>query len=199
LRGYISLFGFTDAFYRQYSSTEATNRWNWMLNLGKWGDYQKFYQEKGSGVQIGALNVGPEFAKAVCDAMSVNVITDALASRLTAVTSVTTKKTGDVDVLADWKTSGPDFYVNLKRFCFSGAALHLGDFSIGAGKWMRMWGGDTYQLRFKECIMYRSQDITGEWTSWRSKTMTIATVTMKIQEGSWYVLTVDLGGSVDVS
>jgi len=199
LRSYTSLWGFTDAFVGSYASTEAMNRWNWMLNLGTWGDYAKFYQEKGSGVQIGVLNVGAEYAKAVCDAMSFNTVTKELAERLTAVTSVTTKQNGAVDILADWQMTGPDFYMDLKRFCFSGAALHIGDFSVGAGRWMRMWNRDSYTVRFKEFVAYRYQDITGEWSPWKSKTQTIAAMTMNVQEGYWYILDVNLGGSVTLT
>lgn len=199
LRSYTSLWGFIDTFYSHYTSTEPMNRWNWMLNLGRWGDYEDFYQEKGSGMQIGALNVGAELAKGVCDAMSFNILTKELAERLTTVTTVTTKKDGDVDLLANWETGGPEFYTNLKRFNFYGVALHLGDFSIGGGRWARMWEGDSYKVSFKEFIVYRSQDITGEWTDWNSKTETIAALTMNIQEGYWYLLDVELGSSVDVS
>jgi hypothetical protein len=62
-----------------------------------------------------------------------------------------------------------------------------------------MYDNDQYQIAFKVGYFFRSQDVTGDWSKWKSNTVTIATFTMKISQGSWYVLSADVSGGVTVS
>jgi hypothetical protein len=203
-RGYSGLTGFVDIPLNQYEALRGFNKWNAKVsNPSMTWNYigsfvAPFYQEATSSflVDLSTYIANP---KDVTDALNGIPLVGRLADVLSARISAATVKNGDRPLLVNWDMTGPDFYVRLKRSNFDGLSVHLGDFSVGAGEFCRMYEGDTYQVSFKVGCFFRSQDITGDWTAWKSGTVTIATFTMKIQAGSWYVLSADVSGGVSVS
>lgn len=208
-REYDPLTGFLDLFYNSYQDTQKTSRWILLYNNpgASWTgltDFVKyFYKEAGSGVQAGLLNIGPVEARAVDEfvvkALGSGIVAKQLGDKLTGWLGVGTVKTGDVKTIISWYMKGWDFYNYLKRMNWLGLSIHIGEFSVGLGKWVRMHDGDTYTINFKVGYFYRWQDVTGEWTDWRAGTITLATLTLKVEQGTWYVLNIDISGDVNTS
>lgn len=198
-RSYSSLTGFIDLPVSHYNDKITTNRWVWIMNLGYWQTLSNLYMEKGSGLQVGAVNLGPEYAKDVTDALSRNYVSNQLAKALTTTVAVVEKRNGDFEYLVNWEMSGPNFYILMKRIDWQGLALHVGDFSVGAGKFMRVWDGDQYTITFKVGYFFRYQDITGDWTPWKSGEITLAILKVNAEQGYWVQVDLEIGDGVHVS
>lgn len=203
-RGYSGLTGFVDIPLNQYEALRGFNKWNAKVSNPQltWfyiGSFvAPFYQEATSSVFVD-LSTYISNPQDVTNALNNLGFAGRLADVLSARISAATVKNGDRPLLVSWDMSGPDFYVRLKRSNFNGLSVHLGDFSVGAGEFARMSDNDQYTISFKVGYFFRSQDITGDWVAWKSSTVTIATFTMKIAAGSWYVLSADVSGGVTVS
>ena len=200
-RSYSSLTGFIDLPVSHYTDTVTTNRWVWLGNVGFFSSdiVEYFYRERGSGLQVGCINLGAEYAKAVTDALSGNYVSSQLAKALTTAVAVVEKRNGDFEYLVNWRISGPDFYVLMKRIDWQGLALHSGSFTVGAGKFMRIWPGDQYTITFKVGYFFRHQDLTGDWSPWKAGTVTLATLKVNAQEGYWVQVDLDIGSGVKVA
>jgi len=200
-RAYSSLLGFIDTPLSTFSSTETTNRWNYLGNniVPDATFLNNYYQERGSGLQVGQLNLGPEYAKAVCDAFKGVPLAGTLATKLTTLLATATVKDGDRVDMTSWTQSGPTFYVNLKRTNWQGASINLGDFTLGVGKWTRMAEGDSYTVKFHAGYFFRWQDLTGEWAPWKSGDITVSTLSLQVVAGQWVILGLTIGGGVTVT
>jgi len=202
-RAYSGLLGFFDTPLRHYESKEGFNKWSakvgnpelgW-LYVGSFVD--PFYRETTSSVWVD-LTTYIANPKAVTDALNGIPIVGWLADTLSAHLTATDVRHGQRPIVMAWEKDGPGFYVRLKRSNFEGLSVHVGDFSIGAGKFCRMWPNDGYSIRFKAGYFFRYRDITGEWSKWKHGTVTIADFEMRVEEGQWYVLSVDVEGGVKV-
>ena len=165
------------------------------MNARLFTSLDNYYAEKGSGLQAGNLNIGSEFAKSVNDAVGGLPVAGDLASKLTGLVAVKEVRDYELDQLVNWDRSGPYFYTDLKRTNWKGLQLNLGEaVSFGAGEYARMQIGDEYDLRFKVTVFWRWQDIaTGEWAPWQAKTVDVGTLRMKVTEGYWSYLEINVG------
>ena len=203
-RGYSSLTGFLDTPVSHYGTVKSLNKWQAKVGNPEIGFFtiksfvDPFYQEATSSVwvDLSTYIVDPQ---TVTDSLLGIPIVGGLADKLGAYISATEVSHGQKPLVVDWQMDGPDFYVRLKRSNFNGFSVHIGDFSVGAGDFARMWDNDRYRLSFKVGYFFRYQDITGEWTRWNHGTATIATMEMNIAEGSWYLLSADVSGGVGIS
>lgn len=196
VRGYTSLTGFGDLPipYSGGTRTYRTDRWWNFMNARIFTSLDQYYSEKGSGLQIGNLNIGSELAKGVNDAIGGLPIIGDLANKLTGLAGTVTVKDGDYDTLVRWSRSGPEFYTDMKRTNWKGLALNLGEaISFGAGEYASMNVGDKYKLTMKVTVFYRWQDATGEWAPWKAKTVQVASIDLNVTEGYWTYLNVDVG------
>jgi hypothetical protein len=203
-RFYSFVTGFVDSPLNTYRTNKAMNKW--MAKVGNpelsWthiGSFVKpFYKEATSSIGVD-LSTYISDPKSVTDALKGIPIAGPLADALSAHISSCTVKNGYTPLVVRWSMSGPDFYVRLKRSNFNGLSFHSGAFSIGAGEFARMWNGDGYKVTFKVGYFFRWKDVTEEFSPWKHGTVTIAVFDMLIQEGSWYVLSADVSGGVNVS
>ena len=202
-RMYSGLTGFVDTPISTYQDDKAMNKWaykvsNPELSWDHIGSFvEPFYREATSSVWVDLSTLISD-PKSVTDALNGFPLVGSLADKLSAGLSATTVRDGDQPLLVKWEMSGADFYVRLKRSNFNGLSFHSGDFSIGFGEFARLWDGDQYTIKFKVGYFFRYQDITGEWTEWKHGTVTLATLDMKVTEGTWYLLTADINGGVRV-
>jgi len=203
-RLYSSITGFVDTPISTYSTTKSFNKWNAkVMNPSiSWSGIESFvdpfYREATSSVLVDLSSYISD-PKSVTDALNGVPIVGSLADVLSAHLSAGEVRNGDNPLVVSWSMDAPDFYVRLKRSNFNGLSVHLGDFSIGAGEFARMWDGDSYRVAFKVGYFFRWQDVTGEWSEWKYGTVTIATFNMKVEAGQWYVLSVDVSGGVNIS
>jgi len=202
-RAYHSWIGFVDVPLRTYSANKAMFKWQAKVMNPELSWFQiksfvdPFYRESTSSIWVD-LSTYVADPKTVTDALSGIPIVGGLADTLGARLSSATVKDGDRPLVVSWDMKGYDFYTRLKRSNWNGLSVHLGDFSIGVGEFARMWDNDAYTIRFKAGYFFRYQDISGEWSKWKYGTVTIATLNMKIVEGSWYVLSAEISGNVNV-
>ena len=163
------------------------------MNAQVFTSLPNYYQERGSGLQIGNLNIGPEMAKAVSDGLGGLPVAGGLAKALTTLTSTVKVKNGDHQNLVTWSRSGPDFYTDMKRTNWQGLSIHIGDAaSFGVGKYMSMNPGDQYKINLNVAVFYRWQDATGEWSTWQSKTVPVATLNLSVTSDMWTTLSIDV-------
>ena len=191
----------------------ATDKLSGLRNVGfsGAGSYNMcdYYQEIGSGY----LNLGcslwianAEQAKWLDDVELGDGLASYAGEQLLDYTSThfpaVAKSDGDRATLVSWDREGYKFYLDMKRIAWDkvgsvsidfGNPL-TGDISFGSGKFLKMDDGDNYDIKFKSMVLYRYKDLTGEWSKWRMKTSTIATMQMNVAEGTWQQMDIDIKG-----
>ena len=203
LRSYNSLTGFADLpVSGTYAYDAVTDRWWYISNaiIPTASFSSAFYAERGSGLQVGQLNIGPEMAKAITDALGGATVISGLATQLTTLLPTAQVTDGQTVSIITWTMTGPTFYTNLKRCEWSGASINLGDFiTLGAGKWMQMHDGDSYSIKFHVGYFFRWQDLTGEWTPWKSGDIVVSTLQTQIVSGYFVNMGLTVNGGVTVT
>lgn len=193
----------------QGTPTYDTNRWYLLRNNLGFGPYANYYAEKGSGLQVGNINLGPGEAYDVTQALTGVPVAGPLASQLTTLLGTTTKSDGQTEPLITWTRTGPQFYQDMWSIAYPaslwGVSLPSGTYCVpftttcgGAGAYLRMHQNDQYTVSFKAGIFYRWQDATGFWTGWQEKNQNLATFTLGVANGWYTVLGINVGGGINL-
>lgn len=214
VRANLPIFGRVEAWIQDYGSkTMNTNRWTYLANGlgGAFGpDVGSYYSEKGSGLQVGNINLGPDMAVYVNQALGTSTIAGNLANSLTTILGTTTKSNGQQETVISWSKAGSQFFVDTWSIAYpyqlwsvtlpgGSACIPWTGYCAGAGAYLRLHDNDQYTIKFKAAVFYRWQDITGFWSNWRVNTITIATLNAQATAGYYTNLSVDVGGNVALS
>lgn len=216
----IPLFGTGEAAYISDLGTKTfdTNRYVFLANSLGMGPIGGYYVEKGSGLQAGNLNVGPDQAILINNVIKSGIpVASQIASfqnLFSPLLGVVNHKDGDTEPLISWNKDGAQFWTDMYSIVYpyqiwgitapSGSAC-LGSTCFGAGAYLRMHtgtqspsmsGGDQYTLSFRAFIWYRWQDLTGVWADWKFANPNLATINMQVQNGYYANLGVTVGGNV---
>ena len=189
--------------------TFDTDRWVFLTNgLGFAGNIANYYMEKGSGLQVGNINLGPAFATAVYKTIGQGTgVGQDLANQLTLLLGTVDRTNGQTEALMSWQKDGATFFKDLYTIAYpyqiwgvpmpSGQLVIPGtSISFGAGEYMRMNNGDGYSISFRVAAFYRWQDSTGIWTPWNEKNIELARINTSIKDGWYTFLSISVSGPV---